>query len=64
MTLSSLICASALINSSESPSEKYSSFGSPVSFTSGSTAIALPSASLWGTNWFASKATTAAAAHR
>src|SRR5207253_5588507 len=39
MTLRSLICARAAINSSERPSEKYSSFGSPLSFSSGNTAI-------------------------
>ena len=39
MTFSSLICARAAINSSESPSEKYSSFGSPLSLINGRTAI-------------------------
>src|SRR6266436_7976457 len=41
ITLRSLICARAAINSSESPSEKYSSFGSPLSFSRGRTAIDL-----------------------
>src|SRR6266436_1804346 len=38
-TLSPLICARAAINSSDNQSEKYSSFGSPLSLTSGRTAI-------------------------
>src|SRR5439155_16922387 len=41
ITFNSLICARAAINSSESPSEKYSSFGSPLSFNNGRTAIDL-----------------------
>src|SRR2546430_7637090 len=39
---SPLICARAAINSSDKPSEKYSSFGSPLSLINGRTAIDFP----------------------